>query len=259
MKIFSARFMRPALLLAVLLAMLIISTHQRISSRQWIEPLPVTVYPINGDRQLATHNYILELKQADLEPVNDWFSEQAKRYSLSSVRPIELQLGPVIDSIPPQFSAQSGAIGNLWWGLKVRTWVALNTPDDQSNLRRVRMYVIYHRGEDGVTLPHSVGLEKGLIGIVNAFATPEQDAQNNIVIAHELLHTVGATDKYDAFGNPMFPHGYANPYRNPMYPQRYAEIMAVRIPLSAYSSYMALSLRSTQINQQTAREIAWLQ
>ena len=27
---------------------------------------------------------------------------------------------------------------------------------------------------------------------------PEMSDENNVVIAHELLHTVGATDKYDA-------------------------------------------------------------
>ena len=72
-----------------------------------------------------------------------------------------------------------------------------------------------------ITIRHRVsrvatrsGLQKGLIGVVNAFASDEQAAQNNVVIAHELLHTVGATDKYDPRTNqPSHPDGYAEPDR----------------------------------------------
>ena len=48
--------------------------------------------------------------------------------------------------------------------------------------------------------------------MVYAFATPEMDGENDVVIAHELLHTVGASDKYLP-GNdaPRFPDGYGDP------------------------------------------------
>ena len=145
----------------------------------------------------------------------------------------------------------------MLWGLQLRYWVFRNTPDNDSNLRRVRVFVAYYQGQDNQPLAHSVGLQKGLIGIVNAFAHRQHTKQNNIVIAHEILHTVGATDKYNFFGGPQFPEGYSNPHRQPLYPQRYAEIMAGRIPTSRYSSYMAKSLRSVRMNKLTASEIAW--
>ena len=93
---------------------------------------------------------------------------------------------------------------------------------------------------------------------MHAFASIDQDQQNNIVIAHELLHTVGATDKYAADNEPIFPIGYADPMRSPLYPQNKAEIMTARIPLSATSSRMADSLDQCTIGEQTAREINWL-
>jgi len=70
---------------------------------------------------------------------------------------------------------------------------------------------------------------------------------------------VGAIDKYEAYGNPAFPYGFANPHRQPLYPQRRAEVMAGRIPTSQYSSYMAESLRSVMINDYTATEINWIE
>ncbi|MEJ2115865.1 MAG: hypothetical protein P8X88_07445, partial [Gammaproteobacteria bacterium] len=60
-----------------------------------------------------------------------------------------------------------------------------NTPDDISNKHRVRIFVLYHDGKVHQKLEHSLGIQKGLLGIVHAFASNEQTKQNNIVIAHE--------------------------------------------------------------------------
>lgn len=259
MKIFSAQFMRPAALFCLFAVILAVSTHQRIYSRSWHEPLPVTVYPINGDGSLATHNYIIGLQQSDFGIIDQWFAREGARYQLEVATPFQTTLGEMVDSIPPEFPADAGVLETIWWGLRLRFWVATNTPDDDSNLRRVRIFVVYQLGEDDKPLAHSIGLQKGLIGVVNAFSLDRQTAQNNIIIAHELLHTVGATDKYDTLGNPLYPIGYANPGRHPLHPQRYAEVMAARIPLTSYSSYMASSLKSTRINATTAREIAWIE
>src|SRR5450631_3282467 len=87
----------------------------------------------------------------------------------------------------------------------------------------IRMFVLYHDPALTPAVPHSLGLTKGLIGVVYAFAAPEISGANNVVIAHELLHTVGATDKYD-FANdaPRFPDGYGDPAQTPLFPQQWA-------------------------------------
>jgi hypothetical protein len=79
------------------------------------------------------------------------------------------------------------------------------------------------------------------------------------VIAHEILHTLGASDKYDmATQQPIFPDGYANPDRLPPYPQQSAEIMGSRIPQSKTESAMPPNLNYTVIGQKTANEIKWV-
>jgi hypothetical protein len=79
-----------------------------------------------------------------------------------------------------------------------------------------------------------------------------------VVIAHEILHTLGATDKYDpATLQPLYPQGYAEPERNPRFPQSRAEIMAGRRALSQRDAEMPDSLDDTRVGAQTAREIHW--
>jgi hypothetical protein len=89
------------------------------------------------------------------------------------------------------------------------------------------------------------------------FATDEQRAQNNVVIAHELLHTLGATDKYDDSGQPIYPAGYADPYAEPRHPQDKAEIMAGRIAVSERRAEIPRDLAQTAIGYLTAAEIGW--
>ncbi len=93
---------------------------------------------------------------------------------------------------------------------------------------------------------------------MHLFAARSQVAQNDIVIAHELLHTFGATDKYDlASDAPRYPEGFAEPAREPRFPQRYAEIMAGRVPLGPQRQVMPDELSQTRIGPATAREIGW--
>jgi hypothetical protein len=107
-------------------------------------------------------------------------------------------------------------------------------------------------------LERSVGIKNASYGLVNAVATREMAARNRIIIAHELLHILGATDKYDLHtGQPMAPDGLANPGQSPLYPQESAEIMGGRIAVSAYKWRYPASLASCLIGASTASEIGW--
>ncbi len=252
------RYIRLLALVGFLLVVTLYTVHQLIYSRAWHSPLVVVIYPINGDGSKSTDRYIRALTDRSFKGIDDFMAREASRYKLLISRPTKTLLGPELTSLPPKLSADAGPLESLLWGLKVRWWAYDSTPDNDYSWNTVRMYVSYYSNEGLRTLDHSVGLQKGLMGIVNGFALVQQSKQNNIVIAHELLHTVGASDKYDQFLNPVFPEGYANPDRQPRYPQRSAEVMAGRIPISKYSSYMALSLKSVIIGEVTAEEINWV-
>ncbi len=123
---------------------------------------------------------------------------------------------------------------------------------------RIRIFVLYHDPSTLQSAPDSHGLQKGLIGVVHAFAEPGMAGGNNIVIAHELMHTLGATDKYAlGTGAPLYPSGFGDPERKPLYPQTRAEIMAGRRALSATEAEMPSSLRDVVVGSATAAEIRW--
>ncbi len=259
MKLFSFRNLRILLLLVLLAFAAIYTKQQRLYSTSWLEPLEVVIFPINGDGSEKTAAYIANLSDSTFAHIDRFIASEAKRYNLYQEQPTHTRLGPTITEIPPPpppKNAPSLKIG--LWSLKLRYWAWHNTPDDISNGNRVRIFVLYHGMGRDKPLQHSLGLQKGLLGIVHAYATESQSKQNNLVIAHELLHTVGASDKYDTQGNPVFPEGYARPERKPLYPQFRAEIMAGRIPDSHTNSKMAKSLDSCVIGIETASEISWL-
>jgi hypothetical protein len=122
----------------------------------------------------------------------------------------------------------------------------------------MRLYLLYHDPQQHKVLSHSTALNKGRLGMINVYADHKYENQNAVVITHELLHAVGATDKYDpATNQPLYPHGFAEPYKQPVYPQDFAELMAGRVPLAKDEAEIPANLSETVIGNVTAAEIGW--
>jgi len=231
-------------------------THQRITD--WDQSLAVVIYPINADTSPLTANYVATLVLDDFKPVERFFQTEGLRFNLELTDPVTMDLAPEIKTLPPSppFGADMFAI--MWWSLQLRYW-AWKHDTYSGPLTNIQVFVLYHDPAVHVRLDHSLGLKKGHIVIVNAYATRHQAPQNNVIIAHELLHTLGATDKYDLQTlQPSYPEGYAEPDKKPLLPQENAEIMGRAIPLSPSESITPDSLNYTVIGPITAKEIKWL-
>lgn len=252
-----ARTLRIALLLFVLATVAQWAWLERQRVKEWKHPMRVVVYPIDADGTDASRAYVDRLDAAAFAEIADYFAEEAQRYGLPLARPVEMYLGPRVASQPPELPREQTVLGALSWSLRMRYWAMRN--DDYPGPRpHVRMFVAYHDPARSPRVAHSTGLAKGMIGVVRAFAIPAQHRMNNVVIAHELLHTFGATDKYDFATNmPRFPDGYADPGANPRFPQQRAEIMGGRIPRSPFAAEIPASLDQTVIGERTAAEIHW--
>ncbi|MBU1777374.1 MAG: hypothetical protein KJ899_12150, partial [Gammaproteobacteria bacterium] len=162
------------------------------------------------------------------------------------------------DSLPPAPPRNGSALDAIAWSLKMRWWAYRNTDTDGPSVQ-VKMFLVYFDPAETSQVDHSTGLQKGLIGRVNLFASRDMARQNNVVITHEFLHTLGATYKYDpATNQPLYPDGYAVPDQQPLVPQRYAEIMAGRTPVSQTEATIPESLNNVVIGDLTAQEINWL-
>lgn len=259
MKVFSFRHFRILILLSLLIFVLIYTQEQKRATTSWYQPVNVIIFPINGDRHPATSAYINDLQTENFEDIDAFFLRSSDDYDLAVDRPIITQLGQEVEALPPSPPQNPGVFSTAWWSLKLRYWAFQHTPDEVSNQNRIRLYVIYHQADKHGRLDHSLGLEKGLIGVIHASASPQQNQQNSLVMAHEILHTLGASDKYGAGNQPHYPEGYAEPDKMPLYPQRYAEIMAGRIAINNNEARMPDGLRTARIGTLTAREINWLQ
>ena len=258
MNLFSFRTLRILILLFLLVFAALYTQGQMLNTTNWIEPLEVMIFPINGDQSEKTSRYINTLHHVDFRDIDDFMEKYARHYQLHLRQPTRTRLGSEISEIPPAPPRPEDSItAKALWSLKLRYWAWQNTPDDESNYTRARVYIIYHQGEPEKALPHSLGLQKGLIGVVHAFAQEKQAGQNNMIVAHELLHTVGASDKYNADGTPVFPDGFARPDLKPLYPQRKAEIMAGRIAIDPHRAAIPKSLRYVVMGEKTAKEIGW--
>lgn len=224
----------------------------------WKRNFYVAVYPVNADASAKVDAYIRTLSNEDFEAVAEYFAEEAASYQLGLRRPVELQLGPRVEEVPPALPTAGSVLNNIIWSLKFRAFAWANSPQVKVK-PDIRLYLLYHDPEVRPVLSHSTALSKGRIGRVNLFADSAQHQQNLVIIAHELLHTLNATDKYDLATNlPIFPAGYAQADKTPLYPQDFAEIMGGRIPLNESSAEIPKSLKHTVLGDVTAREIGWL-
>jgi hypothetical protein len=253
------KLIRIIILLLILFAVAFYTKNQKLQSRTWASPLEVVIYPMNGDNNsLIVDDYIRQLNEEMFTEIDLFFQHESEKYSIVTRYPIKTRLGSVLTVHPPTEPALgSDVLSIVWWGLKFRYWAFKNTPNAKDNSNKVLVFLYYHQDDKNRVLQHSLGLNKGLLTIVHAFASKEQAPQNNIIIAHEVLHTVGATDKYDPRGEPVFPSGYAEPDKTPLYPQTLAEIMSAHIPLSSTQSRMADNLSQCVIGSKTAQEINW--
>lgn len=248
--------LRYLILLLILLFVAVNEALIKTRSTSWENPLWVRIYAVNGDNRGATGKYLDSLSSENFQAIENFVNREARRYGIS-IDAIDVEYNGSLQSGPPQPPSGRSVLENIWWSLKFRAWAALRAWNSDNGDADVELFINYYDIKTTPALGHSVGLEGGLIGIINAFADNSYRGSNQVVITHELMHTLGASDKYAADTLPIHPEGYAEPYQVPLYPQRLAELMGGRIPLSALRSEMPQSLNQVVIGIFTAAEINW--
>jgi hypothetical protein len=247
---------RITVLLFILFFVSVSTWLTQARSTDWRDSLWVKIYPINGDGSVASRDYIDGLDLEDFADIESFVKRESGRFGHAIVRPVRMELGEEIHEQPPVMSGNPNLLDVMLWSIRMRWWASGITDDQDRIDPDVRIFVRYHAPREHVTLENSVGLQKGMVGVVNAYASRSLAGSNNVIIAHEFLHTLGATDKYDPItGVPIFPSGYAEPEREPRYPQRFAEIMGGRIPIDEDEADIPGSLKYAVIGDLTANEI----
>ena len=249
---------RIVILLSILFGILVSAwmTERRMAS--WDRPILVTVYPIAADPDPATVSYASRISPQSFQPVNEFFSRASSPYGITLAPAFRFQVAPLSSELPPPLPQRHNVAAIAWWSLRMRWWALVQDFNDSLIQPDIQMFVLYRSLGDSGHSGDSVGMRKGRYSIVKAYGRASLRSRNLVVFTHELMHVLGASDKY-ALGNgePLFPEGYADPDQRPLFPQTRAEIMGGRIPLDASTSVMPASLDDCRIGIETAREIGF--
>lgn len=220
------------------------------------------VQVVNGTKnntERALSPFGKELLQQSLEK---WFENEAKRVYKSDIKPFRFELlGPVFSESPPPSLPtekdsfwtkykQTSAFINYFNDKLTQTGVAQNQFD-------VKLYLYIYPADAGLGYEkqHSVGTTRGRFGVVFLPIGKQSAGRTTCLIAHEVLHTVGASDKYDDNHLTIFPDGYFAPEKR--YPQEFAEIMALAIPIEGTKEKDVDSLELSRVGEKTAVEVGW--
>lgn len=252
----SFRTLRILFLLILLTAVAGMTYWESMVVRNWVRPLEVSIYPVNGDGTTEVDEYIAALKQDHFQEIGGFIESQSERYRGKDLPPVKIRFAKAIRTPPPTPpQGRHSGFSAILWSLRLRHYAFDHTPF-WGSLGTVRLFVVYHQGKNDKPLQHSLGLHKGLVGVVHAFARVKQNAQNNVVITHELFHALGASDKYDAANQPLYPEGFGD-REGPRYPQRMAEIMAGRIAIAPEVARIPAGLEECVVGYKTAWELNW--
>jgi len=250
------RLMRIVALLSVLFVILASSWINERRLASWERPIWITVYPIVADGNPATERYARAIDEDSFDEINAFFERDLQLYGVLLSPTFNFQIAPVSWELPPRIPDRSSPAAIALWSLKMRWWSWRMDRNDGLTPPDIQVFVLYNSIGNDSEMKVSVGMRKGMYGLVKGYADRSMGSYNQIVIAHELLHVLGATDKYVfATGDPEYPFGYVAPDQRPLFPQSEAEIMGGRIPLSAFESIMPDSLEQCRIGHKTAEEI----
>jgi hypothetical protein len=250
--------MRIVVLLSIFFVILLSTwmTEKRMAA--WERPILVTVYRIAADDTNETLQFINDIDPDELEEINRFMARESGPYGFTVTPAFRFQLAEPGVDLPPAVPDQFDTAAIALWSLKMRWWAWKQDWKDGLVSGDIQMFVLYHSLNGNKEPGISVGMRKGRYGLVKAYARETMNSSNLIVFTHEMLHVLGASDKYVLTnGEPIFPQGYADPRKRPLFPQKQAEIMGVRIPVSSFSSVMPDSLSECVIGRQTAEEIGF--
>jgi len=250
------KLIRVVALLSILFVILASNWINERRLASWERPVWITVYPIVADEDPATEAYARTIDEFSFEEINAFFQRDLGLYGVSLSPPFRFQIAPVSRTLPPDLPDRHSPLAVALWSLKMRWWSWRMERTDGLIAPDIQMFVLYRSFDSGSEMKVSVGMRKGMYGLVRGYASHTMDSHNQIILAHELLHVLGATDKYTvSTGDPEYPFGFASPNQRPLFPQTEAEIMGGRIPLSSFESSMPDSLSQCRIGHKTAEEI----
>lgn len=255
---------RVTVLLLLLVGVLLYAwadVRRREARTAWKRPLVVAVVLV----ELAPiEPQAVADMQTRLDVLEDHLDQEMRRHrTYAGHAPFEMSFfGPIrMAAGPPSAPDEEAGLTDLAaysWDL----WRYIDHIDDQADLETKafdsRIYLVARPpGDQSRKQIEGLSEQDGRIGLVEVDLDHETVDFALFVATHELFHTLGATDKYDAGGFIIEPDGLAEPDLDPLYPQRFAELMARHRATGPSTSAPPESIEELAIGAATAREIRW--
>lgn len=230
--------------------------RQRDARTTWTRPLRVAVVLLGEDAGAA------QVLRDGMPRLEAWFAREHLRHRPEGLKqPVQFQVfGPARPEAPLPWpeDTSSGWLARLRYARTLQG--ALEPLDAMVELEPraydARLYVVVESGTSG-TFSEGVGAAGGELGLVRARVQGTDTMLALTALAHELLHCLGATDKYDAQGHALLPQGLVDPERAPVLPQEQAEVMVGEVPLEAGAGRLPDSLDELAVGPLTAAEVGW--
>jgi hypothetical protein len=251
---------RVAVLLTVLVGVLLWGAHDwsdRRARTTWQRPVRVALVLVERE---TVPNDLLGLLTARSFELERRLAKEYARHTGREGTPIEIIVrGPARSPDAPPELAGDGVSDLLSHG--IRQWRWTHALDAQAKVEfgfdsRVYLALKPALGQP-IAFVEGQGELGGRVGIAQADLARDTVDFALFVVAHELLHTLGATDKYDEAGRSSYPQGFVEPRRLPLYPQPGAEVMARNVPLGPGSERPPETLDELYVGDETARELGW--
>lgn len=228
--------------------------------QNWDDETIIVVHPVNAQKDEFVEQYIKSLKPSDFDDITEFLTKNATQYRKKDTS-IRVVLGSTLKTPPPIVDEKVAA--NIFttglWSLKFKFYALRNMRKEDFN-SDTAMYLNYYYSKNVDQLERSTALQRGRIGLVNLYGEKVMTPTNNVIIAHEALHTFGAEDYYDlSTGIPIFPIGYADPDQKPLYPQKRAEIMGGYILINEQDFTIPNGFDEVVLKKDTAKSLKWIE
>ncbi len=257
---YRARVAVLSLTLAVVCLWACQDVRARRARNEWHAPVHVGLVIVQRG---AVDAHALALLRARTSELERRLASEFQRYRASpGVAMIQFAwYGPVAVSELPPDEADEG----FWAKIRqnYRLWRYTRAIDAAAKVPAheldSRIYVVVEPGQlTRSSLVEGFGEPRGRIGVARVELSVETVDLALFVATHELFHTLGATDKYDASGRTSLPFGLPEPDLVPLFPQRYVEVMARNRVVSESGEVPPQSLGELRVGRLTAEEIGWL-
>lgn len=245
-------------ILSLILVYVSISSYRDLNPN-WDSKTTIVVHPVNVQKDKFVDQYIKDIKPTDFDDISEFLTKNATRYRNKDTS-INVVLGSTLKTPPPIVDEKvaSSIFNTALWSLKFKFYALWNMKSEDIGADSI-MYLTYYYSKNVDQLERSTALQRGRIGLVNLYGEHAMAAMNNVIIAHEALHTFGAIDFYDLnTGIPIYPIGYAEPNKKPLYPQTKAEIMGGYILLNDQDFTIPDGFDEVVLSKDTAKYLKWI-